>query len=296
MAGAVLTLLLGGLGTAEAQQLEPRAYSPAPIGMNYVGVGYVYSAGGVVTDDSEVITNLQARVNFAVPFYGRTFGLFGRQASVTVVTPYAWANVHGDLQDVGHSVERSGFADPQVRFAMNILGVPAMTPQEFREYKQGTILGASLTVTAPFSQYDPNKLINIGTNRWAFKPELGLSQPVGDWIFELSAGVWLFGDNNDFYGGNVRSQDPLGCYQAHVVYNFLPGLWASLDYTYYTGGSTTVGGIENNDRQENTRYGVTLAIPLTSSQSLKLNYSRGATVRVGSSFETMGVAWQLRWF
>jgi Putative MetA-pathway of phenol degradation len=230
MAGAVFTLLLGGLGTAQAQQLEPRVYAPAPIGLNFLGVGYVYTFGGVATDPSLVITNIQARFNIVTPYYVRTFGLFGREASVTVMTPYAWGNVHGDVQNVGQSVDRDGFADPQVRLAVNILGCPAMTPEEFAQHKPETVLSASLTISAPFGQYDSAKLVNIGTNRWAFKPQLGLSQPVGDWIFELDAGVWLFGDNDIYYGGYVRSQDPLAEYQAHVIYNFKPTLWATLTY------------------------------------------------------------------
>ena len=296
IAGAAVILFFGALGTVQAQQLEPRAYSPAPIGMNFIGVGYVYLSGGVTTDPSLEITNLHARFNIVAPFYGRTFGVLGRQASVNVVTPYASGTVHGDLQDISHSVDRSGFLDPEVRLAVNLLGGPAMSPQEFSKHTPETSLGASLTISAPLGQYDSTKLVNIGTNRWAFKPELGLSHPIGDWAFELYAGVWLFSDNDNYFGGQVRRQDPLEAYQAHVVYNFQAGLWASLDYTYYTGGASTVGGKDNNDRQENTRYGVTLAVPLTSNQSLKFTWSQGATVRIGSSFEILGIAWQLRWF
>ena len=149
---------------------------------------------------------------------------------------------------------------------------------------------------APFGQYDPSKLINLGANRWAFKPELGFSQPVGNWVFEAYAGVWLFTDNDNFFGGHVRRQDPMEAYQAHVVYNFRKRLWAALDYTYYTGGATTVDGHRNSDQQNNTRTGVTVAIPLTAYQSLKLVWSRGVTTRIGSSFDTLGIFWQLLWF
>ena len=140
------------------------------------------------------------------------------------------------------SRDLSGIADPQVRFAVNLIGGPALRPLEFSRHKPETTLGASLTVSAPFGQYDPSRLINLGTNRWAFKPELGISQPVGDWAFEFYAGVWLFTDNNDFFGGQVKRQDPLASYQVHVVYTVRPRLWAAVDFTYYAGGSTTVNG------------------------------------------------------
>ena len=142
----------------------------------------------------------------------------------------------------------------------------------------------------------PGKLINIGANRWAFKPELGLSYPAGKWTFEAYAGVWFFTSNNDFYGGQVRKQDPLASYQAHVVYSFNPRLWAALDFTYYEGGQTTVGGTEKQDRQGNTRGGFTVAVPVTPRHSLKLTWTNGLTARIGSKFRTVGVAWQWLWF
>jgi hypothetical protein len=292
----VLTGLLVVAEPASAQQLEPRAYSPSPVGTNFVGMGYLYSSGGAVTDPSVPITNIHARVNNAVPYYGRTFGLFGRQASVTLTTPYAWARVSGDVQEVNRTVDRTGFADPQIRFSVNLIGNPALTPQEFQRHKQVTTLGTSVIVVAPYGEYDSSKLINLGTNRWAFKPELGLSHPHGNWGFEFYAGVWLFTDNNDFFGGQVRQQDPLASLQTHVVYTIRPRLWAAFDFTYYSGGSTTVDGGAQDDRQNNSRGGITLSLPLAVGQSVKLTWARGVSTRVGSNFDTMGVVWQLLWF
>ena len=282
-------------GTAHAQQLEPRAYSPAPVGLNFLGVGYLFSSGGVVTDPASLIQNVQARVSAVGPYYGRTFGLFGRLANVTVATPFAQAYAHGDVQDVGRSIERSGLLDPQVRLAVNLLGGPALTPLEFRQHRPETTLGASLTVNAPFGEYDSSKLVNLGTNRWACKPELGLSHPAGRWTFELYAGVWLFEANDNFFGGQVRRQDPLASYQAHIVYEVRPRLWAAADFTYYAGGETSVNGNPQNDRQGNTRGGLTLSFPIKQDQSLKLTWARGVSTRVGSSFDTMGIAWQWTW-
>jgi hypothetical protein len=159
-----------------------------------------------------------------------------------------------------------------------------------------TTLGTSLTVVAPLGQYDPAKLINLGTNRWAFKPEVGFSYPLGRWDLEVYTGVWMFTANDNFYGGQVRRQDPMVSTQAHVVYSFRTHLWVALDYTYYSGGSTTVNGQQKDDRQDNSRTGVTIAVPVTSQQSVKLTWARGVTTRIGSDFDTYGVAWQMVWF
>jgi len=296
VAGPLLALLLGGLGTAQAQQLEPRVYSPAPIGMNFVGLGGLYSSGSVLTDPSLPIANVRARLYGVTPYYGRTFGLAGRVASATLVIPFGTGHVQGDVQEVSRSVDRSGLFDPQLRVGVNLVGCPAMKPREFMKRKPATTIGASLTVSAPFGQYDPSKLINLGTNRWAYKPELGLSKPVGDWVIEIYAGVWLFQANQDFYGGNVRTQDPLASYQAHAVYNFRRDAWAAADFTYYDGGSTTVGGQAKNDRQANSRGGLTVSVPCGKAQSLRLTWADGATTRIGSNFQTVGAGWQFRWF
>lgn len=294
-AGFVIVLFLAGLGTAQAQQLEPRAYAPLPTGLNFIGIGALYSSGGVVTDPSLPVDNIRARVYAVPPYYARTFGLFGRQATFSVAAPYGRAHVQGDVQEVTRSVDRSGLLDPQLRFAINVLGGPALTPREFVQRKPGTAIGASISISAPFGQYDSAKLINLGTHRWAYKPEVGLSQPLGDWVVEVYAGVWLFEANNDFYGGQVRTQDPLASFQTHVVYNFNRSVWAAADFTHYDGGATTVGSQPKNDRQDNSRGGLTLSVPCGKSQSLKLTWAQGVSTRVGSSFQTLGLVWQLRW-
>ena len=296
LAAALLLLLLASPRIASAQQLEPRAYAPAPAGLKFIGVASLYSSGGVVTDPSLPIANVHAKVYGLSPYCGRTFGLFGRLASLTVSVPYGWAYVVGDVQNAGRSADRAGLFDPQLRLGVNLIGCPALSPREFVQRKPGTNVGASLSLVAPLGQYDPSVLINLGTNRWAYKPELGLSQPIGDWVFEAYAGVWLFQANRDFYGGQVREQAPLGTYQTHVVRNLRPNAWIAGDFTYYNGGSTTVGGQPKNDRQGNTRGGLTLSVPCGKTQSLRLGWAQGVSTRVGSSFQSYALGWQLRWF
>ena len=291
-----IALLIAAARTAPAQQLEPRAYAAAPVGVSFFGVAYFYSSGGVSLDPSIPIENVVARIQTAVPFYSRTFELFGKLASVGVAAPFAHADMHGDVQEQARAIDRTGFGDPAFRFAINLMGPPALTPKEFAARKPETTIGASIVVTAPVGQYDPAKLINLGSNRWAFKPEMGLSHPLGNWDLELYAGAWLFTANDNFYGGQVRRQDPLYTTQAHVVYSFRQRLWLALDYTYYAGGSTTLNGQKKSDRQANSRTGVTLAVPVTRQQSLKFTWARGVTTRIGDNYDTIGFAWQFLWF
>jgi Putative MetA-pathway of phenol degradation len=151
-------------------------------------------------------------------------------------------------------------------------------------------------VVAPTGEYDSSKLINIGTNRWAVKPDVGITHEIGNWFMEAALGVWFFTDNSDFYGGNKREQDPLGALQLHAGYTFRPGLWLAGNATYYEGGRTSVNGVLNQDLQQNSRYGVTLSLPIDRDWSVKLAWSQSLMTRIGGDFTTFSVGLQYRWF
>jgi Putative MetA-pathway of phenol degradation len=156
-------------------------------------------------------------------------------------------------------------------------------------------LGASLQVAAPLGQYDADKRLTIGTHRWFIKPERGVAKAMGPLTLELATGVTFDTPNHDFLGGQEKQQDPIYSLQGHLVYAFTYGIWAALDGTYYRGGRTTVEGVRGDDLQENTRFGVTLALPVDRHHSVKLYGSSGVFTRTGSAFNTLGIAWQYRW-
>jgi hypothetical protein len=293
---ALVACLGSGGRAAQAQELEPRAYSPNPTGANFVLAGYGHSTGDVVFDPSVPLTNVSAHVNQAAFFYGRTFGLFGRSASAAVQLPYVWGTVDGDVGEERRSVYRSGLADLRLRLTTNLVGGPALRPREFAARSPRTTLGASLVVVVPTGQYDPAKLINVGTHRWAIKPELGLSHPAGHWFLELYGGAWFFADNDDFFGGSLREQKSILTLQGHVSYVFRPRLWLAGDATFYTGGRTTVDGVVKADLQRNSRFGLTLAVPVRKRSSFKVSWARGLITRVGGDFDTLSVGYQFLWF
>jgi hypothetical protein len=292
--GAIACAL--GAAAVRAQSLEPRAYSPNPTGLNFAIASYSYQSGSVFVDPSVPITDVSAKINIGTLSYARTFSLFGRSASAGLLLPFAGGTVKGQVFEQAREADRTGFADMGIRLTTNILGGPALSPREFAARAPKTTLGMSFLVVAPTGQYFPDKLINIGNHRWAFRPELGFSQPAGHWFFEVYAGVWFFTTNEDYFGGHVRSQEPIGAFQAHVSYTFVPRLWLAADYTYYTGGRTTIDGVLNADLQKNSRVGLTLAIPVTRNQSVKFAWSRGASTSIGSDFSTYSVGYQFLWF
>ena len=290
----VTTLVALGSG-ADAQELEPRAYTNTPVGLNFLIAAYAYSSGGVATDPALPIKNADLHIHSTFLAYARSLNVWGTSGKVDVVLPYAWLS--GSAEVVGQPRERevSGLADPRLRFSVNLYGAPALSVEEFTSYKQDLIVGASLQVGIPLGQYDSEKLVNLGTNRWSVKPALGISKACGRLTIEASGGITFYTTNDDFFGGKSRSQEPIYSLQGHLSYNFSRGMWVGLDGTYYTGGRTTTDGVKDNNFQGNTRVGVTFALPVNRYNSIKLYASTGVSTRTGGNFDTLGIAWQYRW-
>ena len=280
---------------AVGQELEPRAYRTIPVGLNFALLGLSYSNGNVLTDPTLPIQDLELRLRTSSVSYLRSLGILGRSASILATIPYSSFSGTATLDGEPISGSRSGFADSRVRLTINLVGGPALTPAKFRAYRQRRNLGASLTLVAPTGQYDASRLINFGSNRWSFKPELGYSSIRGRWIFEGALGLWFFTDNTDFFGGAVREQDPLGSIQAHISYNFRPTLWLAIDGNFFTGGGTTIDKSDSDDLQRSSRVGVTVSLPLRKRQSIKISAQTGAYTRIGADFDVLTVSYLVQW-
>jgi hypothetical protein len=281
-----------------SQDLDPRAYIRVPVKTTTMITGFSYSHGGVVTDPTLPVQNIEADVEATSVGVARSFSLFGLSSQALVAMPYMWAQVSGDVADQNKSVTRSGFGDMRMRLSVLFLGAPAVTLAELRKSPpQKTILGASINIIAPTGQFFSDKLINLGTNRWSFRPELAISQPISKrWVLDAYVGMWLFTNNASFYPGHsLRRQDPMGTLQSHLSYNINPRTWVAFDATFYYGGSSSIEGLYKDDRQSNARFGITGVIPTGKVSSLKLSASRGVIVRIGSNFSTYSIGWQHSW-
>jgi hypothetical protein len=282
---------------ASAQELEPKAYSASPVGATFFVSSLARSSGSIVFDPSLPITDVDATVNGAFFGVGTTFDLFGKLALASVAVPYAWGDVSGQVFEEARTVTRSGLADTRVRLSVNLRGNDAMRLGEFVKAPRKAIVGTSVTMLVPTGEYDRTKLINLGNNRWGFKPEVGVAVPIGHWDIDAYAGVWLFTANDAFFpGGLERTQDPILAVQAHVSYTFKPRLWLAVDSTWYSGGKSRVDGGAPTVAISNSRLGATLSIPAGRRQSFKIAYSNGVSVRTGTDFSTVALGWQWLWF
>lgn len=294
---AVALLALGGLAsaTAPAQDIEPRQYSNTPVGVNFLISGYTYTTGGLAFDATLPLKDPELETNAAVLGFARSLDLWGHSGKIDAAVPYAWLSGSADYD--GQPIERrvNGFGDPVVRLSVNLYGAPALRMPDFPAYRQDVIVGAALQVSVPSGQYDSSRLVNLGTNRWFFKPSFGVSKATGPWIWEATAAATFFTDNADFYGGRTRAQDALYSTQAHLIRSFRSGMWAALDATYFWGGSTEIDGTAKNDLQRNWRLGATLTAPIDVHNSVKFLASDGVSARTGNSYDLIALAWQYRW-
>jgi Putative MetA-pathway of phenol degradation len=288
---------------ATAQDLAPRSYIITPIHSNAVILTYSLFDGNLDFQGAVPIADATARANVPILAIYHSFNMFGRTANVTAGLSYGEGHFQGTVLDTQTNVYRSGLLDSVYRVSTNLIGGPAMAAPEFRKWHQKNILGVSLRVIAPTGQYDSTKLINLGNNRWGFKPEVGYSRRNGHWILDTYFGTWFYTKNPKFFSENQyypgvqsQTQAPVGAFEGHVSYDVRPRFWVSFDANFWFGGETSLNGVANPDTElRSSRLGGTASVPISKHQSIKVSYSDGAYIRYGGNFQNVSVAWQYSW-
>jgi hypothetical protein len=295
LAFAIVPFALLAAAPAAAQSIEPRAYSPAPVGTNFLVVAYSESQGAIPVDAALPLSDIDLKIRGLAVAYARALNVLGKSGKFDFILPVG--RLQGEATFLGEPVERdvTGASDPLARVTILFHGAPAMNPAQFRAYRQDLLLGASVQVSIPIGQYDNERLLNLGSNRWSIKPELGAAKSWGRWTVEAAAGATFYTANKDFFGGHKRTQKPIYSAQGHVIYNISPGTWAAANLSWFAGGRTSIDGIEDDNLQENWRAGMLFAMPVNRRVSLKLNASTGVSTRTGNNYDLYGIALQYRW-
>ena len=280
--------------TLNAQSLEPRLYSNAPTDLNFLVLGYGYSEGALASTPEIDLKDPSLKLNIAIAAYARGFNFFGKSAKVNVVIPYI--KIDGDAIVNGTYQERdvSGLGDIKTRVSVNIFGSPALKLKDYSSFKQDTIVGLSLQVTAPTGKYENNKLINIGRNIWAAKLGAGISKALGKFTVEFLSDAEFYTTNKNYYGNKKKEIDPIYSVQGHLIYNIQRGMWVAFNSNYYWGGNSYIDDVSKNTELTNSRMGFVFAMPISRQTSIKLNGSSGVSTRTGTNFTTGMLSWQYR--
>lgn len=270
-------------GQLHAQEIEARLYSNAPIGMNFAtgGIAQAKSGSYKLTTEAVSLTHV--------------LDVAGQSGRLSLLLPYAELSGTGTVGGQTFNASSEGMSDPVIKASANLYGAPALSLDEFKNYKQDLIIGASIAASVPWGQYNSEQMVNIGANRWFIQPGLGASQAIGPWRLELAGMATIYTNNNSFMGSNTLSQNPIYSGQTHVIYYFANTAWISVDATYYTGGQSYLNGLPVSGSQENWRYGSTFSYPVNKNNSIRLTASTGGYSRTNNSYDLYGISWQYRW-
>jgi hypothetical protein len=197
------------------------------------------------------------------------------------------------------SVQRKGLGDPRVRLSVNLLGAPALRGKEFHSYRvshpENTVVGAALAIGLPLGEYKQDKLLNLGENRFVIRPQLGFVHTRGHWSYELTGSVFLYTDNDEFFGNNKREQDPLYALQTHIVYFSPQHWWVSLGAAHDRGGESRVNGEKKDDQKRDLLFGISAGYSISPNSSVKLAYVGSRTYEdVGMDSDSVVLACSIR--
>lgn len=296
---AVLVLAAGRI-VSEAQELEPRRWSHLPIDAQYAGAGYAFTVADIYFDPVLEIKDVRLDLHTVAAKYIRTGELLGRSVRVDLTAPCQDARWEGLLRDEPASVERTGFADPTLRFTVNLTGAPPLKGEDFVKYRVAhpvnTLAGAALAVRMPLGQYYEDKLLNLGENRFTVRPELGVLHTRHKWSFEVTGSAGIYTDNEDFMNGNRRAQDPYFFLQSHAVYTFRPGLWLGVAAALGTGGASSINGVDKQDTRGDEVWSLGMGCPISRSTGIKVAYVNSRTREsTGMDSDTLAVAFSVLW-
>jgi len=290
---SVLLIFSGDIGFA--QELEPRALTNIPVGMSFGVLGYGYANGNILFDPGLPLEDATASAHSIVGAYARSINFFGLSGKVDAIVPYGFGNWKGVFTGIDTATSRSGFGDLRVRLSFNFIGAPALKAKDFADYTPDKISGFSLQVIAPTGQYFSDRLINLGSNRWVFKPQLGFAKYSKKWIWEAYFRVWLFTKNNNFWGSNELKQRALYAIKFHGIHKFKNTSWLALDLGYGNGGRSEVNGELKDNLNSTIRFGASYAIPLGRQHNVKLNWVSDVTLEKGADFDALSLSYQYRW-
>lgn len=294
-----IALIIASFYAAIAQELTPRRWSHLPIDTNIAGVGYVYTNAGIFLDPVLQVKDLELVMNTVVARYIRSFDFLGKSSRIELGQGYQDGTYKGLLQGKSAKAHRQGLTDTVLRFSSILYGAPPLKGKELQEYRQSvanndTLVGAAIIVQLPTGDYSQSQLINIGSNRFTIRPQLGVTHQRDKWTYEASASMWYFTDNDDFWKGTERQQDPFWAFQSHVLYTFKPGFWTSASIGYGIGGQNEINGINKDDSSENLAYSLAAGYSFTRQFGVKVAYV-GTRTQTDTSFDSDSIVVGLSW-
>lgn len=287
---------VGCPGLLWAQFTDPRTYNNSPVGINQLSLGYAYARANASIDSSLIIAGAKLNLNAGILDYTRGVSFFHRFAWVEATVPLA--GLKGAVTGTAVQGTATGAGDSSYVFGALLKGGPAISLEDFPTYKPTTTLGVSITITAPTGLYDAEKLLNLGSNRWSFKPEIAVSHPFGpshNWEFDGYANAYFFTDNTSYHGREILRQEPIPGFEGHLSYSFTSDIWASVDTRYSFRGDTLVDGTDQDNSQRNVTLGSEVSVSLSPQHSLLFLFAKAVLHHNGPAYTDFAVKYIYTW-
>ncbi len=288
--------LLAGSFKLDAQELEPRALTNLPKGLNFAAVGYAYASGNTLLDPALPLEDFNGNINSIVMGYVKSVNFFGASGKIDIVLPFAGGDFTGSYLGEGFTDSYTGFGDLRVRATINLTGAPSLEPSEFKNYIQKTVSGFGVQVLIPTGNYKKEQLPNLGSNRWSVRVKYGLSKSFNQWVVEGYVGAWFFSANNNFLGDNKLEQKALWILKGNIIRNLgVKGMWLAFSTGYGYGAQSDINNVRRDATISQLRLGLTYALPLNQKNTLKFTIASGIRFQEGSDFDVFGVTFSHRW-
>jgi hypothetical protein len=284
-------------GPANAQDDGARTYWKGRTGTNVMSVQYLnmnmQASDTVQFDPSHYIyPAADAEADIFIFSYARHMTLFDRPSILS-------ANLVGGSVDVAFnaaltppeflppdvvpgpsfSQSASGYADPSVQLDMNLFGTPKLPAIfSYMNYEPTWTLDAAFMLGVPLGQYDADKVVNMGLNRFysriafPFKYHFRVFSPGYRSSLEVVPSVWLFAENDDFLGQKLEN-DPMWQVEAHWTHDITRHFFASLDLLYRNGFQSEIDGVDFGSDIEIGDLGFTLNFEVTPNVTIRTSFS-----------------------
>jgi len=251
----------------------------------------INAAGSQQFDPAHYIyPNSDVEASVFIGMWGRHFTLFNRPSVVSVALAGGNVDVEVDTTVVppvlpgiptgssSFSQSSSGYADPTGSLLINLVGTPPLKSNvNLLNYEPTWTLDAQVMLAVPIGEYDDDKVVNLGLNRWWGRIAFPMKYHFGVFSrgymssLELTPSVWLFGENDDFVGQSLEN-DPLWQLEAHLTHDFTSRFFGSVDALYRSGFQSEIDGMEVGDDVDVGNVGFTFNFQVTDNVALRTSY------------------------
>ncbi|UYL09910.1 transporter [Bdellovibrio sp. SKB1291214] len=250
-----------------------RDWQSIPFDTNLLFIYYTYSNNEVSIDPSLPIDGVSVNANVPIIRYARSFAINGKIGGIQLIVPYGFVDAR--ITGTNMTTSAQGWGDVNTILFANLFGAPALTRAQFVKWTPEDYLTAAVGITAPTGSYHEDSILNIGKNRWSFKPQLSYGTYLSRrTLLAINANVQIFTDNDGYKNRERLSQDLLYGLELHLSRDINNTIWVAGDGFYAYGGETKIDGAHQNNWQRTLRVGLSAGLKIDSATAMSASATR----------------------